>query len=469
MATILDTLITRFGFETDKSGLNKAEKGLADFKASAIKIAAGVGAILGGTYFLNAIAESADETLKWADANGLVIETLGELEFATQRQGGTIEGLRASLSNLNKSIGEVERGTGAAKLAFEDYGLSVKKSNGQTKTADELLVDLNKKFSTMSNAQQFDLAMKMGIDKGTIRLLQTAPDEIARLRMEAAKLGVLSRQDAVKAAEFVDGMTNIAQAINSIKFEIGGLLFKPVADFFKLIANGISYFKQHKQILLSIIGIIAAVASAYVAMGIKAAAAWLIAFAPFTAVPLILGAAGIALSVLMEDLYAFFSGSQSAIGDFLKDFPRIEAAFRQLGEFLGYMLYETVEGFKMWWEWLTKIGDGIIDLLLNPIESVTNAIKKLPAIGGKIGEFFGMGGGINSQTLEPLPVGAPSPASPLLSRSNRMVSRSTNMSVGDIKIDARGGDSKEIAQNINSALSDQLKNTVEDFDSKIDR
>ena len=43
MATVLDTFITRFGFETDKTGLNEAKKGLADFKSGAIKIAAAVG------------------------------------------------------------------------------------------------------------------------------------------------------------------------------------------------------------------------------------------------------------------------------------------------------------------------------------------------------------------------------------------------------------------------------------------
>lgn len=542
MSTVLDTLITRFGFETDKTGLDKAEKGLSDFKASALKIAASVGAILGGSFFLNAIANTADETLKWADANGVVIESLGELEFAAQRQGGTIEGLRSSLSNMNKSIGEVQRGTGRAKLAFEDYDLSIKKADGSIKTADELLVDLNKKFSTLSRAQQFDLAMKMGIDKGTIRLLQTAPDEIARLRIEASKLGVLARQDAVKAAEFVDGMTNIAQAINAIKYEVAGLFFKPLADFFKLIASGISFFRRHKEILLSIIGILSAVAASYVAMGIKAAAAWLLAFAPFTAVPLIIGAASIALAILMEDLFAFFSGSQSAIGDFLKNFPKIETAFRVFGDFLGFLLFKTVEGFEIWWSWLSRIGQGIINFLfspiqstidiftslsdasissfstilswltkigagiakffLNPLDSAMDLFNKMPGL-DRLGSLLGFdrpenGNGNQDQGQSGKPgqpgqsgkpfisenrrndqgqsfsqdapiVGAISPASPILTRSDRVVKQSTTLKVGDINVDARGGDSKEIAQNVNTELSNQLKNTVEDFDSIIEK
>lgn len=470
MATTLDTLITRFGFETDKSGLDKAQKGLTDFKAAAIKVAVGVGAILGGGFFLKQIAETADETIKWADGNGLAIESLGELEFAVQRQGGTVSGLRASLSNLNKSIGEVERGTGRAKLAFEDYGLSVKKSNGETKTADELLVDLNKKFATLSKAQQFDLAMKMGIDKGTILLLQTAPETIAELRIEAAKLGVLSRQDAAKAAEFVDGMTNIAQAINAIKFEIAGLAFEPLAKFFKLIANGIAFFRAHKNILLLIIGILGSVGAAYAAMGIKAAIAWIAALGPFSLIPIIIGSIVIALAILIEELFAFFSGSQSAIGDFLKNFPKIEAVFLRFGELLGESLFLTVEFFKDIWVWLSKIGDGIVDFIVDPINSVKNAISGLPGLLGKAGDFLGFGGfGFGGKEQEPIPIGAIPPSSPILSRSNMTSSRSTDIRIGEIKVNAAGSDSAEIAQNIDSALTTQLKNTVEDFDSGIKR
>ena len=39
MATVLDTLITRLGFQTDTTGLDKAEKGLSDLKTKALAIA----------------------------------------------------------------------------------------------------------------------------------------------------------------------------------------------------------------------------------------------------------------------------------------------------------------------------------------------------------------------------------------------------------------------------------------------
>ncbi|MCK4823039.1 hypothetical protein KA005_45175, partial [bacterium] len=130
---------------------------------------------------------------------------------------------------------------------------------------------------------------------------------------------------------------------------------------------------------------------------------------------------------------------------------------------------ETVQGFKNIWAWLLKINQGIVDFLLGPIESLTNAIKKLPSIGGKIGKFFGIGEDGAGQLQPALPIGLPSPLNPILSGVNRTVSKSTQLKIENLTVDARGGDSKEIAQNVGSALGDQLKNTVEDFDSKIDR
>lgn len=495
MATVLDTFITRFGFQTDKTGLDQAEKGISNFKSSAIKVAAAVGSILGGGFFLNAVATAADETIKWADANGLAIESLGQLEFATQRQGGTVDGLRASLSNLNKSIGEVERGTGRAKLAFEDYGLTVKNSNGTTKTADELLVDLNKKFATLSRAQQFDLAMKMGIDKGTIRLLQTAPDEIARLRMEASRLGVLSRRDAVRAAKFVDGMTNMGQAMQAIKFEIGGFLFEPLKKFFDLVTDGIVFFKQHKEIILELIGIIGLVGAAYTAMGVKALVAWLLALGPPFLFIAVLGLVGVALAILSQDFKAFFKGQDSAIGDLVKKWPMLGDVIYFVRDSFVQTWKDMVEGFKImhgWLKkmgdeminfvfdpgqgaddflqllkdihwWLGKIGDEWIDIALNPLDSISKLIEDIPGF-NTLKDLI-----VNPGLLLPglPPVGAPSPASAIAAQGSSSIRKPTQLRTGDINIDARGGDSKEIAAKTADALKEQLQNTVEDFDSGI--
>jgi len=453
MATVLDTLVTKFGFQTDTSGIDKADKRVKDFKAGALKIAAGIGAVIGGAAFLKATAAAADETIKFADSVGVAVESLGKLEFATQRQGGSISGLRGSLSNISKAIGEVERGTGRAKLAFEDYGLSVKDANGKTKTADQLLIELNQKFAGLTRAQQFDLAAKMGIDQGTIRLLQTAPDEVARLQMEAKKLGVLSRKDAAAAANFQDGLTNIAQSLNAVKFAIGGMVFNPLAKLFKMIASGIAYFRKHKTAVIVGLGLIAA---AFIAMKGAAILAWLATLGPILLIPAAIAAVGAAIAILTEDFIAFFKGQDSFIGDLVKKWPMLGYALYAVRDAVVQLWEMSKYAFTWWLDIFEKIGSSIKTFFEDPLKNALGLMKKIPGLGRVMGAL--------SMAL-PGPSPALAPAAP----GGGSISKSSNVSVAEIKIDARGSDSKEIAQNVGAALADQLKNAVEDTDSDIER
>ena len=473
--TVLDTFITRFGYKTDTKGLDKAKKGLSDFKGMALKVGAAVGAILGGGFLLNKIADTADTTLKFADSIGVAIEMVDALGFAVQRQGGTVQGLRSSLEKINKTIGEVQRGQGLAKVAFEDYGLTVVKTNGQIKTADELFLELNKTFATLSKAQQFDLAKKMGIDTGTIKLLQTAPEAVHDLITEAHSLGVLTRKDAEAAAEFNDGLTNISQALNKIKYAVGGVLFKPLSKFFKLIARGTSFIRKHSRFIKILIGVIAALIAPLIALKVAAAAAWLATFAPIigivAAIALLVGA----IALVVEDFVAFFQGHDSLIGDAIAKWPILGDVIFAVRDAVIWLFDSTIAGFKTWWTWLGKIGQGFTDLgviiwesIKAPIDAGIQKIKDLLNVvknaTGKIKSFFGFDGNANVNLV-------PAQASQGAVSRHKITTNtsSNNITVKNITIDAKGGDSKEIAQNVGAALRQQLQNTVQDFDSGIKR
>lgn len=446
--TVLDTFVTRFGYKTDTKGLDKAKKGLGDFKASALKVGAAIGAIIGGGFFLSKIAETADTTLKFADSVGVAVEMVDALGFAAKRQGGTVGGLRSSLEKINKTIGEVQRGQGMAKIAFEDYGLTVQKANGQIKTADELFLELNKKFANLSKAQQFDLAKKMGIDTGTIKLLQTAPEAVHDLMSEARSLGVLTRKDAEAAAEFQDGLTNISQALNAIKFAVGGVLFKPLAAFFKLIAKGTAFIRKHSRFIKILAVVIGLLILPFVALKIAAAAAWLATFAPIIAIVAGIALLATAIALLVDDFIAFFKGQDSFIGDLVKK-----------------------------WGWLgIAIQDAIIGAIDKSVQKIKDFIAMVKFILIDFGQDFINLGEIIWDSIK-IPKAftwlmdkagfqSPQPA-PTQSSQTTTNSSANNITVKSINIDAKGGDSKEIAQNVGAALKSQLQNTVQDFDSGI--
>lgn len=98
-------------------------------------------------------------------------------------------------------------------------------------------------------------------------------------------------------------------------------------------------------------------------------------------------------------------------------------------------------------------------------DDVVNAISSgwdwVKGAAGAVAGFFGFGDDEGGAMA-----GAPAAASaPGANVAN--VQNTANYNVRNMNVDARGGDSKEIAQNVNGAIRDQFQNTANDFDSAI--
>jgi hypothetical protein len=455
MPTVIDEFITRFGFETDDKELDKTKKKIGDFKASAVRIFGAIGAIVGGGALVNNIANAADESLKFADSIGDAVESVNELEFAVKRQGGTVEGLRGSLESISKVIGEVSRGQGEAKDVLAGYGISIKKANGELKTSTELMVDLNQTFAGLSKAKQFDLAAKMGIDSGTIRLLQTAPEEVSKLTKQARQFGVITRQEAMAAAEFNDGLTNIIQSLKKVGFTLGVFVFKPIAKFFNLIAMGISFFREHAQFVGILIGVLAALNAQFIILKVQAALAWLAALGPIALIIAGIVALTLAIALLIDDIVAFARGQDSLLGDALKRWPILLKIIKAVGNHIKDVI---------------NIWKGFIQTAWEFWEPILSRFETFVKLMGKAKSFFGKG-----ETNIATKMKAPLEPAPVMTKNQfatggtKIGDKITTISIGEMKIDAKNGDSQEIAQNVDKKLKDQLQNTVEDFDSGIKR
>lgn len=200
---IVDELVTILGFEVDDSGAKDFEKGLESVKQGAKKVVIAVtAAAAAASAWAVSAAKGADESLKFARGIGVSFEALQELEFAAERAGAGADGLRSLLEKL-PTLG-LSGATGIAVLADEFKGLS----------ASQALVK----------------GQALGISEKQIRLLKLGSSGIKSLRSEAQKLGgVISADQASKAEEFVDSMTNVKFAISGFAKNLG-IEFIPVAN-----------------------------------------------------------------------------------------------------------------------------------------------------------------------------------------------------------------------------------------------
>lgn len=425
--TIIDELVTVVEFENDTTGLDSATRSIGSFKTGVIAALAPIVALFSGGLFINSIANATDEMIKFSDATGVAVEDLQDLEFAVQRQGGTVDGLRNSIERLSEKMGEAfALGTGEGVAVFEKLGISITGANGELKSATDLMIELNKVFQGLSRGEQISFATKLGIDAGTLRLLQTAPKAVEELIAQSKEFGRISEREARQAAAFNDELTNLGTQFSRIAQTIGLSVLPALTEFLSDIGDVITFIKDNSEFFTLFGEILTAVAGGFILIstGIRAAAAASLASAaaflanPLFLIPTAIIAISAALALLIDDFLAWRSGADSAFGGFF-DFAEKK-----------------------------------IDNFLNGLRKIKNFLVDLVA---PIDRFFGID---NPGNLSLLGAGGSS-----ISSSNR----STVIGDVNVTVNAPGADAAEISFAIGSELAEQLRAAAEDNDSSIKR
>ncbi|MFN3506213.1 MAG: phage tail tape measure protein [Allorhizobium sp.] len=247
---IIEKLVAELGWdltgEADlrkfKGGMDMAAAGaarMATAVAAAGALAAGAIAAMGVGMFKLAkdAAGPLDELVKFSDRVNVNIEALQEWQFAAEQSGASAGEFQGAMETLSKNLGEVARGTGRAKKAFDDYGLSAKDSKGKIKSADVVLGELATKFQTLNDQQALDLGQKLGMTPGMITLLKSGTAEIDKLRQQARDNGLIFTEEEARNAErFNDSLNLFQRSIRAISHRIG-------VEFLPVLADGMDYLQ----------------------------------------------------------------------------------------------------------------------------------------------------------------------------------------------------------------------------------
>jgi len=469
MATVLDTFITRFGFETDTKGLKKAEKGLDDLKASAFKIAAVAGSILGGGFFLTGVAQAAVDTAKFADALGLTVEEMSTLEFVAQKVNVPIETLKGQAFNLAQALNEAAQTGAGISDDLTRFGLSATDAAGKTKTLTAFIDDVRVKMQGLDAIEQADLADKLFFDEETIALLKATPGLIAEITKEAKALGVLTREDAAKAKEFQDGLINLRLGFRNIQTTLGNLVFDKLSSVFETINKGLKFFEKNEKKIVKALKVIG---KAFLTMGAYALIAWGISLGPPALIAAGIGLISVAIWSVIDDLKAWTEGRKSAFGDALEKWPKLAELVRNVGKAVTF----TKNQFIDLWNFLPKVGNAIREALgLEPIDfegDQKEVIIKRTGIQEEEGpvepkfkrksiftkEFFNFDPALQKSLFDSNNINQ----SPIIQRTN-------TVTIENINVDATGGNSEEIAANVANDLGTAIKDTVNNFDSSVDK
>lgn len=198
-----------------KSILKSASEGFA-------YLTAGVGAVAGAFTFITKKAfDYAGEIKDMSAQANLSVESMQSLKYVAVQLGIEIDTLRSGFNNFTASADEfATSGGGAAASAFERLGFTQKQVNEGLSDTDKLFGEVIQRLrETKDGAAQVNLSRdffgKEG-GKNFVLFVKESADNIAKLRDEANKLGlVLSAEMIDKADEASDKIASMAYVLQT--------------------------------------------------------------------------------------------------------------------------------------------------------------------------------------------------------------------------------------------------------------
>lgn len=221
------------------SGFNNFVSGLAGVKNNSLEafrnirnIGQSFGYIgdVGKTLFnvMNKVASFGDDVAKTSRRLGVSVESLQKFRYAADLAGVPVETMQESVRKM--AVGSVRAAMGVEKeaRAFNAMQMSVRKSNGELKNNEELLIELSDKFKNagLSASEKLYAANEIFGKSGSkmIELLNQGPEKIRAQFKEIEKYGIMNKKQAEASEEYADALTKLNRAVNGFKISFGSKL-----------------------------------------------------------------------------------------------------------------------------------------------------------------------------------------------------------------------------------------------------
>lgn len=323
----------------------KADKMGNSFVSMSNKVLKALAPVAGLTALLNrslAFASLGEEMSFLAQNTGMAVEKFQALAIAAENYGGTAEGIAGSMQGLNANLNNMRlgKGGGGVEDAAVTYGINLYGANGLA-TADELLMNVAKRFESLNQTQQIDLGQRLGLDEGTIRLLQTGVANVQAELERGRKYSLFSAEDVENSRKFERTMRDIKLGLA----QIFGVVARSLLPAFTWVGDKVSRFIDLINGNASFIkGFFLALSAILTVLAVKSG----LAFLPFIGAIALITAVSAAIGLLIDDIVNFWQGNESLLGTFIE---AVKAYFTALWDFLK-------EGFNSVLEWLkgTKVG-----------------------------------------------------------------------------------------------------------------
>ncbi len=197
----------------------------------------------------NSTANLGDDVAKTGDKIGIGLGPLQELRYAAERSGVATQKFDSSMERFVKRMGEATKGTGAAKKAYQELGLSAE--NLSQLTPEDSLARVADRLSSVENqSQRVALAAQLFGREGVamVNMMKDGSAGMEQLRKDARATGYAMTDEAARGSEkFKDSLLDVQMGIKGMKNVIGTELQPAITSLMKDLFGWIKANKNEVQ------------------------------------------------------------------------------------------------------------------------------------------------------------------------------------------------------------------------------
>jgi len=356
---VLDKTVTRF-----EDHFKRATRNVGKSIAALVTVAAALSA-----------AKYADELGELSDALDVDIEQLSLWSDAVKLSGGTAEGFQETVKFLTAAFQEhAIKGHSRITPFYQALGIKLRDASGHARNFLDVLPELAEKFEKMSKREAFGVGQKLGLDRGTIMLLQKGRKELDEFLKKQKELGIITKQDAETSAQFNDELDNLKHVFRSVFVSAGGLVLPTLTWILKGFQKVFIFLRNNKNFVT---GAIIAISSAITAFLTPAIVGMVVASAPIWGVVAAVTALGAAFALAYDDVKSYLDGQKSLVGYIFDNYPIVKT-----------LVTSVIGVFQALFDLLLTMGKFIFDVIFNPSEALKNLKENLTGVVNKIYEIF---------------------------------------------------------------------------------
>lgn len=316
----------------------KAEKGILGLQKQVMKALAPLAAF--GVIVNRSInfVKQGEGLLFMANSAAVAAESFTALAMAAERIGGSREGMAGSLASLSSGLMGIRRGEeNGITQAATYYGVRFYGPNGLA-SPEEMLENIARAMEGKSLAEQMDMGRMLGLDEGTIRLLQRGVEGLRKEMQLAQKYNPFDE----KALKDIQDFQYLLREVKAAFSMLVGQLLRDLLPNFKawgeVARDALDYLIEHAdEVKLALGGL---------------ALATLAVLGPWYLL-------GGLLALLVDDFITFAKGGESALEPLWKMIMAIKDGLASIGDWINEhpSIQKTVTAAKS---------------VLNPMSAVKN-------------------------------------------------------------------------------------------------